>query len=39
MSKCIPPPEFVESMSWTDYKKEIKIKQALTTLADEKQGP
>ena len=39
MSKSIPPPEFSESMSWTDYKKEIKIWQALTTLDDAKQGP
>lgn len=39
MSKSIPPPEFSESMGWTDYKKEIKIWQALTTLEDEKQGP
>ena len=34
-----PPPEFMESMSWTDYKKEIKIWRALTTLTPEKQGP
>ena len=33
------PPEFMESMSWTDYKKEIKIWQALTTLNTEQQGP
>ena len=39
MSKSVPPPEFSESMSWTDYKKEIEIWQALTTLDDEKQGP
>ena len=39
MSKSIPPPEFSESMGWTDFKKEIKIWQALTTLDDEKQGP
>ena len=38
MSKSIPPPEFTVSMSWTDYKKEIKIWQALTTLTAEKQG-
>ena len=34
-----PPPEFMESMSWTDYKKEIKIWEVLTTLTPEKQGP
>ena len=39
MSKSIPPPEFSESLSWTDYKKEIKIWQALTTLDAKKQGP
>ena len=39
MSKSIPPPEFSESLSWTDYKKEIKIWQALTTLDAAKQGP
>ena len=33
------PPEFMESMRWTDYKKEIKIWQALTTLNPEQQGP
>ena len=33
-----PPAEFMESMSWTDYK-EIKIWQALTTLKPEQQGP
>ena len=33
-----PPPEFMESMSWTDYK-EIKIWQALTVLKPEQQGP
>ena len=38
MSKSIPPPEFIESMSWTDYKKEIEIWQALATLTAEKQG-
>ena len=32
-------PEFMESMRWTDYKKEIKIWQALTTLNPEQQGP
>ena len=39
MSKSIPPPEFTESMSWIDYKRKIKIWQALTTLTAEKQGP
>ena len=39
MSKSIPPPELTESMSWTDYKKEIKIWQALTMSTAEKQGP
>ena len=39
MTKSIPPPEFTKSMSWTDYKKEIKIWQALATLTAEKQGP
>jgi len=39
MSKSHPPPTFSESMSWLDYKKEIKIWQALTTLSPEKQGP
>ena len=39
MSKSIPPPEFTESVSWTNYKKEIKIWQALTTSEAEKQGP
>ena len=34
-----PPPEFMESTSWTDYKKENKIWQALTTLKPEQQGP
>ena len=34
-----PPPEFMESMSWTDYKKEVKNWQALTTLKPEQQGP
>ena len=34
-----PPPEFMESISWTDYKKEVKIWQALTTLKPEQQGP
>ena len=38
MSKSISPPEFAEFMSWTDYKKEIKIWQTLTTLDAEKQG-
>ena len=33
-----PPPEFMQSMSWTDYKKDIKIWQALTTLKPEQQG-
>ena len=39
MSKSIPPPELTESMSWTDYKKEIKIWQALTMSTAEKSGP
>ena len=34
-----PPPEFMESMSQTDYKKANKIWQALTTLKPEQQGP
>ena len=34
-----PPPEFMESMNWTDYKKEVKNWQALTTLKPEQQGP
>ena len=38
MSKSHPPPEYHEGLSWVDYKKEIKIWQALTTLAAEKQG-
>ena len=39
MSKSHPPPEYHKGLSWVDYKKEIKIWQALTTLAAEKQGP
>ena len=39
MSKSHPPPQFTENMSWLDFKKEIKIWQALTTLSSEKQGP
>ena len=34
-----PPPEFMESMNWTDYKEEVKNWQALTTLKPQQQGP
>ena len=40
MARLVHPlPEFMESMRQTDYKKEIKIWQALTTLKPEHQGP
>ena len=39
MSRTHPPPEFHDNMSWIDFKKKIKIWQALTTLEPEKQGP
>ncbi|CAB4011760.1 Hypothetical predicted protein [Paramuricea clavata] len=38
-SKFTPPPVFDEKKSWIDYKKEIKIWQALTDLPAKKQGP
>ena len=34
-----PPPVFSEDISWLDYKKELKIWQALTDLPAKKQGP
>lgn len=38
-AKYAPPPVFDEKKSWVDYKKEIKIWQALTDLPAKKQGP
>ena len=38
-SKFTPLPVFNEKKSWIDYKKEIKIWQALTDLPAKKQGP
>ena len=38
-SKYAPPPVFDESMCWVDYKKEIKIWQALTDWPAKRQGP
>lgn len=38
-AKYALPPEFREDVSWIDYKKEIKIWQALTDLHAKKQGP
>ena len=37
--KFTPPPIFDGKKSWIDYKKEIKIWQALTDLPTKKQGP
>ena len=34
-----PPPVLSEDISWLDYKKELKIWQALTDLPAKKQGP
>ena len=34
-----PPPVFTENISWLDYKKELKIWQALTDLSAMKQDP
>ena len=34
-----PPPVFTEDISWLDYKKELKIWQALTDLSAMKQDP
>lgn len=38
-AKYAAPPVFDENISWIDYKKEIKIWQALTDLPAKKQGP
>ncbi len=38
-NKFTPPPVFDEKNNWIDYKKEIKIWQALTDLSAKKQGP
>ena len=38
-SRSIQPPEFSEDGNWIDYKKELKIWQALTELPPSKQGP
>ena len=39
MPKFQPSPEFTESISWVDFKKEIQIWQILSTLDVKKQEP